>query len=157
MSYSASSVSCTNMTGVHIGQATKIDGDKVRSGVTVILPRAPADVQIPCYAGMHTLNGNGEVTGSYQIKDWGYINTVRLKHAILVFTSIIYSSIGYCRWMMPSHYHLSMFKCLICASCESYHYILSFMLSYTHSRLRKYAYNDNPNSRLQLPTPLLSA
>ena len=78
MSYSASSVSCTNMTGVHIGQATKIDGDKVRSGVTVILPRAPADVQIPCYAGMHTLNGNGEVTGSYQIKDWGYINTVRL-------------------------------------------------------------------------------
>jgi hypothetical protein len=86
MSYSASSVSCTNMTGVHIGQATKIDGDKVRSGVTVILPRAPADVQIPCYAGMHTLNGNGEVTGSYQIKDWGYINTVRLKYAILVFT-----------------------------------------------------------------------
>ena len=65
------------MTGVHIGQATKVDGDKVRSGVTVILPRAPADVQIPCYAGMHTLNGNGEVTGSYQIKDWGYINTVR--------------------------------------------------------------------------------
>jgi len=67
----------TNMTGVYIGQATKVDGDKVRSGVTVILPRAPADVQIPCYAGMHTLNGNGEVTGSYQIKDWGYINTVR--------------------------------------------------------------------------------
>lgn len=61
---------------MHIGQATKVDGDNVRSGVTVILPRDPADVQIPCYAGMHTLNGNGEVTGCYQIKDWGYINTV---------------------------------------------------------------------------------
>lgn len=24
---------------------------------------------------MHTLNGNGEVSGSYQIKDWGYTNT----------------------------------------------------------------------------------
>lgn len=71
--------------GVQIGQATKVDGDKVRSGVTVILLRDPADIQIPCYAGMHTLNGNGEVTGCYQIKDWGYINTVRLDHAILFY------------------------------------------------------------------------
>ena len=69
--------------GVRIGQATKVDGDSVRSGVTVILPRDPADIQIPCYAGMHTLNGNGEVTGCYQIKDWGYINTVRLVHEII--------------------------------------------------------------------------
>ena len=40
------------------------------------MPRHPDDINTPCYAGMHTLNGNGEVTGSYQIKDWGYINTV---------------------------------------------------------------------------------
>jgi hypothetical protein len=30
---------------------------------------------------MHTLNGNGEVSGSYQIKDWGYTNTVRSSSA----------------------------------------------------------------------------
>jgi hypothetical protein len=53
------------------------DGDDVCRGVTVILPRHPDEIHIPCYAGMHTLNGNGEVSGSYQIADWGYTNTVR--------------------------------------------------------------------------------
>ena len=52
------------------------DGDDVRKGVTVILPRHPDDIYVPSYAGMHVLNGNGEVSGSYQIKDWGFINTV---------------------------------------------------------------------------------
>lgn len=52
------------------------DGEDVRKGVTVILPRNPDEIYVPSYAGMHTLNGNGEVTGSYQIRDWGYINTV---------------------------------------------------------------------------------
>ncbi|KAI9741430.1 MAG: hypothetical protein M1818_004236 [Claussenomyces sp. TS43310] len=32
-------------------------------------------MHVPCYAGMHTLNGNGEVTGAFQIKDWGFTNT----------------------------------------------------------------------------------
>jgi len=63
--------------GVHVGQVTVgDDGSDVCKGVTVILPRHPDDIYIPSYAGMYTLNGNGEVSGSYQIKDWGYINTV---------------------------------------------------------------------------------
>ncbi|CZS97225.1 related to aminopeptidase [Rhynchosporium agropyri] len=67
--------SILDVKGVHVGQATVgEDGSSVRSGVTVILPRAPDDISIPCYAGMHTLNGNGEVSGSYQIKDWGFTN-----------------------------------------------------------------------------------
>lgn len=49
----------------------------MRSGVTVLLARGPEGLVEPCYAGMHTLNGNGEVTGGYQVKDWGFINTVR--------------------------------------------------------------------------------
>lgn len=53
------------------------DGDPVRKGVTVIFPRHPDEVYTPSYAAMHTLNGNGELSGSYQIKDWGFINTVR--------------------------------------------------------------------------------
>jgi D-aminopeptidase len=63
--------------GVHVGQNTVgEDGDDARKGLTVIFPRHPDSITVPCYAGMHTLNGNGEVTGSYQIKDWGFTNTV---------------------------------------------------------------------------------
>ncbi|KAH8646979.1 peptidase family S58-domain-containing protein [Tricladium varicosporioides] len=68
--------SILDVKGVHVGQVTiGEDGEDVRKGVTVILPRNPDDIYIPCYAGMHTLNGNGEVSGSYQIKDWGFTNT----------------------------------------------------------------------------------
>lgn len=63
--------------GVHVGQVTVgKDGEDVCRGATVILPRHADDINTPCYAAIHTLNGNGEVTGSYQIKDWGFTNTV---------------------------------------------------------------------------------
>ncbi|KAH8784195.1 peptidase family S58-domain-containing protein [Hyaloscypha sp. PMI_1271] len=65
--------SILDVKGVRVGQVTVgNDGDDVHNGVTVILPRSPDEIHIPCYAGMHTLNGNGEVSGSYQIKDWGF-------------------------------------------------------------------------------------
>lgn len=68
--------SILDIKGVRVGQVTiGEDGDGVRKGVTIILPRDPLEIHIPCYAGMHTLNGNGEVTGSYQVKDWGYTST----------------------------------------------------------------------------------
>lgn len=60
-----------------VGQTTIHEGD-VHKGVTIIFPRPPDDIQVPCYAGIHTLNGNGEVTGAYQIKEWGFTNTVCL-------------------------------------------------------------------------------
>jgi D-aminopeptidase len=75
--------------GVRVGQVTVgKDGEPVRKGVTVILPRNPNEIHIPCYAGMHTLNGNGEVSGSYQVKDWGYTNTVRSPFAKLTLPQI---------------------------------------------------------------------
>lgn len=47
--------------GVRVGQVTVgKDGDDVCRGVTVVLPRDPKELYVPCYAGMHTLNGNGE-------------------------------------------------------------------------------------------------
>ncbi|PQE29969.1 peptidase family S58 protein [Rutstroemia sp. NJR-2017a WRK4] len=68
--------SILDVPGVHVGQNTVgEDGDDARKGLTVIFPRHPDSITVPCYAGMHTLNGNGEVTGSYQIKDWGFTNT----------------------------------------------------------------------------------
>ncbi|TKA49839.1 hypothetical protein B0A49_12749 [Cryomyces minteri] len=73
--------SILDVDGVRVGQVTVLEGDgDVVKGVTLIFPRHPDEIQVPCYAGMHTLNGNGEVTGSYQIKDWGFINTVALYH-----------------------------------------------------------------------------
>ncbi|TGO60052.1 hypothetical protein BOTNAR_0152g00240 [Botryotinia narcissicola] len=71
--------SILDVPGVYVGQNTiGNDGDDARKGVTVIFPRHPDDITIPCYAGLHTLNGNGELTGNYQIKDWGYSNTISL-------------------------------------------------------------------------------
>ena len=44
-------------------------------GITVISPRPPKDFYKPCNAGTFTFNGNGELTGSRQIADWGFTNT----------------------------------------------------------------------------------
>ena len=75
--------------GVRVGQvAVGTDDSDFLKGVTVILPCHPDEVSIPCYAGMHTLNGNGEVSRSYQIKDWGSTNTVCLRFLLLFFRSL---------------------------------------------------------------------
>ena len=70
----------TDVRGVHVGHATLIRGEgalqmgqgPVRTGVTVILPRAenPAD---PAFAGWFALNGNGEMTGTTWIEESGFL------------------------------------------------------------------------------------
>ncbi|RFU28826.1 hypothetical protein B7463_g7516, partial [Scytalidium lignicola] len=46
---------------VLVGQVTNgKDGDDVCNGVTVIFPRHPDEIHVPCYAAIYTLNGNGE-------------------------------------------------------------------------------------------------
>ncbi|MEC9302307.1 MAG: P1 family peptidase, partial [Acidobacteriota bacterium] len=70
----------TDVRGVHVGHATLIRGEgalqvgqgPVRTGVTVILPRAenPAD---PAFAGWFALNGNGEMTGTAWIEESGFL------------------------------------------------------------------------------------
>ncbi len=42
----------------------------VRTGVTVVLPRGRADLT-PVFAGLHTLNGNGELTGAAWLAESG--------------------------------------------------------------------------------------
>ncbi|WP_420419938.1 P1 family peptidase [Pacificispira sp.] len=44
----------------------------VQTGVTAILPRGFAEQPIPVWAGQHTLNGNGEMTGTHWIRDAGW-------------------------------------------------------------------------------------
>ncbi len=69
----------TDVPGLEVGYATIIRGDgplvvgqgPVRTGVTAILPRGRADVGTPVFAGYHSLNGCGELTGAMWIEESG--------------------------------------------------------------------------------------
>src|SRR5688572_21504038 len=73
----------TDVAGVRVGHATIIEGDgplvvgsgPVRTGVTVVAPRAPDDWHEPVFAGCHRLNGNGELTGLEWIRESGMLTT----------------------------------------------------------------------------------
>ncbi len=70
----------TDVPGVRVGYCTRIEGEgplvpgkgPVRSGVTAILPLGGESKPQPVWAGMHALNGNGEMTGTHWIRDGGY-------------------------------------------------------------------------------------
>jgi len=69
----------TDVPGVSVGYTTLIAGDgplevgrgPVRTGVTAILPRPPADIARPCHAGFFSGNGNGELTGIHLVEEVG--------------------------------------------------------------------------------------
>lgn len=61
----------TDVKGVQVGYTTLIEGDSVRTGVTAILPRPVEKIHIPVFAGCHSLNGNGELTGTLWIEEAG--------------------------------------------------------------------------------------
>jgi len=73
----------TDVAGVRVGHATIIRGDgplvvgegPVRTGVTVIFPRAGETRDEPVFAGCHRLNGNGELTGLEWIREAGMLTT----------------------------------------------------------------------------------
>jgi D-aminopeptidase len=56
-----------------VGFTTLTDPSRnMRTGVTAILPRSETDSPRPVWAGFHSLNGNGEMTGVHWINDAGY-------------------------------------------------------------------------------------
>jgi D-aminopeptidase len=71
----------TDVAGVEVGYCTLIDGEgplvvgqgPVRTGVTAILPRGRAGVATPVFAGGHSLNGNGEMTGFLWVEEAGQV------------------------------------------------------------------------------------
>lgn len=73
----------TDVPGVEVGTVTLIAGEgslrqgqgPVRTGVTAILPRGKAMAHVPCAAGYHSLNGNGEMTGVVWIEECGELQT----------------------------------------------------------------------------------
>ncbi|CAN5688466.1 P1 family peptidase [soil metagenome] len=71
----------TDVEGVRVGHTTLVSGKgplrpgdgPVRTGVTVVLP--PGDLGAAFYAGTHTLNGNGEMTGLDWVRASGMLTT----------------------------------------------------------------------------------
>jgi D-aminopeptidase len=72
----------TDVAGVTVGMTTLIEGSgplvvgqgPVRTGVTVVVPHAGID-EHPVFAGTHTLNGNGEMTGLEWIRESGQLTS----------------------------------------------------------------------------------
>ena len=61
----------TDVPGVRVGHATIVEGDSVRTGVTVVFPHEANPWEEPVFAGPHRLNGNGELTGLEWIRESG--------------------------------------------------------------------------------------
>lgn len=71
----------TDVAGVEVGYTTLISGQgklvvgkgPVRTGVTAIIPRGHDSLNDPVYAGVFSLNGNGEMTGTHWIEESGFL------------------------------------------------------------------------------------
>src|SRR3990172_9391015 len=65
---------CVGFTTIRSGQGELVVGrGPVRTGVTAILPRGHDRTPRLVWAGFHTLNGNGEMTGVHWVNDGGYL------------------------------------------------------------------------------------
>jgi L-aminopeptidase/D-esterase-like protein len=62
----------TDIPGVEVGYSTLIEGDRVRTGVTIIHPRGKSNHD-PVFAGWFPLNGNGEMTGAHWLEEGGFL------------------------------------------------------------------------------------
>jgi D-aminopeptidase len=60
----------TDVEGVRVGHSTLVEGEDVRTGVTVVLP--PEE---PVFAAPFRLNGNGEMTGLEWVRESGLLTT----------------------------------------------------------------------------------
>src|SRR5438477_12588791 len=71
----------TDVAGLEVGYTTLISGEgklqvgkgPVRTGVTAIIPRGHDSLNDPVYAGVFSLNGNGEMTGAAWIEESGFL------------------------------------------------------------------------------------
>jgi D-aminopeptidase len=71
----------TDIVGVEVGYTTLITGEgklevgkgPVRTGVTAIIPRGHNSLNDPVYAGVFSLNGNGEMTGAAWVEESGFL------------------------------------------------------------------------------------
>jgi D-aminopeptidase len=71
----------TDVAGVEVGYSTLVRGEgklevgkgPVRTGVTAVIPRGHDSLNDPVYAGVFSLNGNGEMTGTTWVEESGFL------------------------------------------------------------------------------------
>lgn len=61
--------------GVRVGHQTLIEGDRIRTGVTAVLPHAGNIYQQKAPAAIHLGNAHGKLAGSTQVRELGTIET----------------------------------------------------------------------------------
>jgi D-aminopeptidase len=100
----------TDVRGVGVGHRTIIEGDDVRTGVTVVMPRDGDVSTDPVFAAPHRLNGNGEMTGLEWVRESGLLtspigltntHSVGAVHAALVEHSIRSHPDDAALWALP--------------------------------------------------------
>jgi len=62
----------TDVEGIEVGYATLIEGEAVRTGLTIIHPRGRHDHD-PVFAAWFPFNGNGEMTGAAWMEEGGFL------------------------------------------------------------------------------------
>jgi len=65
----------TDVAGVRVGHATLVEGEEVRTGVTVILPHGGNLFQEKVPAAVAVFNGFGKLTGLSQVQELGSVET----------------------------------------------------------------------------------
>ena len=70
----------TDVAGVSVGQVTLIEGERVRTGVTVIVPHAGNVFRDKVPAAVYVGNGFGKLAGSTQVDELGTMETPIVAH-----------------------------------------------------------------------------
>jgi D-aminopeptidase len=100
----------TDVPGVRVGHETIIEGDSVRTGVTVLFPHEGYPWREPVFAGAHRLNGNGELTGLEWVRESGMLtspvgltntHSVGVVHDALIAAEIEERDAGDEFWSLP--------------------------------------------------------
>jgi D-aminopeptidase len=100
----------TDVPGVEVGYATLVEGGDVRTGVTAIHPRGRTNPGDPCAAGVHSQNGNGEMTGRSWIDESGTMagpiaitntHAVGIAHASIVAWTVKHHPELAEAWLLP--------------------------------------------------------
>jgi D-aminopeptidase len=65
----------TDVAGVRVGHVTRIEGNRVRTGVTAILPHGGNPFQAKVPAAVFRANGFGKLAGSTQVEELGEIES----------------------------------------------------------------------------------
>ncbi|MBK5255073.1 MAG: P1 family peptidase [Vicinamibacteria bacterium] len=85
----------TDVAGVRVGQVTLVEGDKVRTGVTAILPHEGNVFQDKVAGGVFIGNAFGKLAGSTQVQELGTIETPIVLSNTLAVGAVVDAVVGW--------------------------------------------------------------